>query len=138
MSVRACYEWLSTVLRDGQKVGPHASQRNILLEWSAVSPGQLLLDCIYAMFTRNCSWRPSRFPAIFDPGTGGMQTGLERIALLRDGIDLGAEQGVGALQFLMAHEQALHPFGDLVEVGLGQHRHHIVGLGDSLGGQGVR
>ncbi len=71
MAVRACYEWLTTVLRDGQKVGPYASQRNVLLEWSAVSPGQLLLDCIFAMFTRNCSWRPSRFPAIFDPGTGG-------------------------------------------------------------------
>lgn len=71
MHVRACYEWLSTLLKDGQKVGPYASQRNTLLEWSAVSAGQLLLDCIYAMFTRYCSWRPSRFPVIFDPGVGG-------------------------------------------------------------------
>jgi hypothetical protein len=56
-----------------------------------------------------------------DAGPRGAQAGLERVALLGQGLDLAGEQGIGALQLGVAHQQALHPFGDQVDVGLVRH-----------------
>ena len=49
------------------------------------------------------------------------QARLERVALLGQGLDLLAEQGVGALQFLVAQEQTLNALGDLIEDGVVRH-----------------
>ena len=61
------------------------------------------------------------------------QPGFEGISLTGHRVDLGAEQLVGAPQFLMPHQQALNALGDLIELGLGQHSPNIVGFAAGVG-----
>ena len=56
-----------------------------------------------------------------DPGAGRAQARFERVALLGQGLHLLAEQGVGALQFLVAQQQTLNALGDLIEDGVVRH-----------------
>ena len=46
---------------------------------------------------------------------------LVGISLLREGLDLAGQQRIRALQFGVAHQQALHPLGNQVDVGLVLH-----------------
>ena len=48
-----------------------------------------------------------------EPGARRGQARLERIALARERIHLVLQQRIGALHFLVTHEQALDTFGDL-------------------------
>src|SRR6476661_8493813 len=63
-----------------------------------------------------------------DPRARRGEPRLERVALLREGLDLLRQQRVGALQLLVTHEQPLDAFGNLVDLGGGGHRVAIVGL----------
>ena len=67
-----------------------------------------------------------------DARPGGVEAGLEGVALGLQRLDLLVQQGVGALEFFMAQQQAFHPLGDLVKVLDVGHGYHlsllIVGL----------
>ena len=52
----------------------------------------------------------------FDPCPGRREPGLQRIALLRQLLDLFGQQRIGALQFLVAQQQALDAFGELFDL----------------------
>ena len=77
----------------------------------------------------------------FDPPVGAdastlarcTQARLERITFSCHAVELFAKQRIGALQLLMPQQQALYPIGNLVELGLTQHRLTIVELGAGLG-----
>lgn len=56
-----------------------------------------------------------------DPGPGRAQARAKRVALLGQLVNLLAEQGVGALQLLVAQKEPLDTFGDLVEMGWVRH-----------------
>ena len=57
------------------------------------------------------------FKQRIDPRARRVQAGLERVALVRQRGDLLRQQGVGPLQFLVANEQAVDAFGNLVDLG---------------------
>jgi hypothetical protein len=57
---------------------------------------------------------------------GGAQARLEQVALQGDLLDLLAEQGIGALEFFVAHEQTLDAFGNLINQRLVWHKRGIL------------
>ena len=94
---------------------------------------QSLRQAIY----ENCTMRLADFEWVFkyttvtrmtlkqrvDAVARGRQARAQRVALLRERLDLRAEQGVGALQFLVAHEQAIHMLDELLDLlGAGRDR----------------
>ena len=52
-----------------------------------------------------------------DAGTGRSQARAQVVPFGRDGGELLFEQGIGALQFLVAQQQPLYPFGEVFECG---------------------
>ena len=66
--------------------------------------------------------RRDAFEEGVDAGARRLQAGLERVALGLQGLHLFEQQVVGALQLLVAQQQALHALGDLVQV-------HVIGHG---------
>src|SRR5438552_18218396 len=59
-----------------------------------------------------------------DARAGGRQARLERIAFLREQVHLFGQQRVGALQLLVAHEQALDSFDEGVDLRGAGHAAH--------------
>ena len=52
-----------------------------------------------------------------DAVTRCTQTGFEQVAFMAELLDLLCQQGIGALQFFVAHKQAFHALGDLIDLG---------------------
>ena len=72
-------------------------------------------------------WRKAIQQSI-DTCTRGTQAGLQGIPLLNQGVYLGRQQSIGALQFLVSYQQAFNTLCNLFDLGRVRHRGFIVGF----------